>query len=162
MNFRNLIGIFVITSIGGCASTMSEKEYQSFSNFAAYSEKCFQAEYLSPQLYAEAKNAFTYLMSTWNYDQGKLSAMMGEAYSNFSATAQSCRQVEASAYEITATSRQHRANEKQNQEAFNNMISSPSNKNSNTVNCKKTGEFLNAEIKTFSGMVCPLGWLPVY
>jgi hypothetical protein len=34
--------------------------------------------------------------------------------------------------------------------------------NSNTVNCKKMGEFINIEIKTFSGMVCPLGWVPAY
>ena len=33
---------------------------------------------------------------------------------------------------------------------------------SNTVNCKKMGEYLNVEIKTFSGAVCPLGWLKVY
>lgn len=34
--------------------------------------------------------------------------------------------------------------------------------NNNMINCKKMGEFLNVEIKTFSGMVCPLGWLQTY
>lgn len=34
--------------------------------------------------------------------------------------------------------------------------------NNNTVNCKKMGEFLNVEIKTFSGAICPLGWLQAY
>lgn len=42
---------------------------------------------------------------------------------------------------------------------YNNSIPQ---QNSNTVNCKKMGEFLNAEIKTFSGMLCPSGWLPAY
>ncbi len=31
----------------------------------------------------------------------------------------------------------------------------------NTVNCKKLGAFLNAEIRTFQGAVCPIGWLKV-
>ena len=34
--------------------------------------------------------------------------------------------------------------------------------NTNTVNCKKMGEFLNVEIKTFSGAICPLGWIQAY
>ncbi len=34
--------------------------------------------------------------------------------------------------------------------------------NNNTINCKKSNEFLNYEIKTFSGMLCPSGWLPAY
>lgn len=33
---------------------------------------------------------------------------------------------------------------------------------SNTVNCTKMGEFLNQEIKTFRGMVCPIGWMKAY
>ncbi|GAB7229681.1 hypothetical protein VrSk94_33730 [Vibrio rotiferianus] len=33
---------------------------------------------------------------------------------------------------------------------------------SNTVQCYKMGQFLNKEIKTFSGMVCPIGWLQYY
>ncbi len=45
------------------------------------------------------------------------------------------------------------------QRANNELYNSSS---SNTINCKKMGEFLNAEIKTFSGMICPLGWMPVY
>lgn len=28
-----------------------------------------------------------------------------------------------------------------------------------SVNCKQLGAFLNAEIKTFSGGVCPIGWV---
>jgi len=34
--------------------------------------------------------------------------------------------------------------------------------NNNTVQCQKMGEFINVEIKTFQGMVCPLGWLKKY
>ncbi|GHA52703.1 hypothetical protein ACFFLZ_13055 [Photobacterium aphoticum] len=29
----------------------------------------------------------------------------------------------------------------------------------NTVQCYKMGQFLNKEIKTFNGMICPIGWL---
>lgn len=46
---------------------------------------------------------------------------------------------------------------------YNNSMAqqqnSAGNQFRNTVNCKKMGEFLNAEIKTFSGMVCPIGWV---
>lgn len=35
-----------------------------------------------------------------------------------------------------------------------------SNPFSTTINCRKMGEFLNVEIKTFSGSFCPLGWYP--
>lgn len=35
-------------------------------------------------------------------------------------------------------------------------------RNNNTVNCKKMGEFLKVEIKTFSGTLCPLGWYKAY
>lgn len=34
--------------------------------------------------------------------------------------------------------------------------------NNNTINCKKMGEFLNVEIKTFSSSICPLGWIKAY
>jgi hypothetical protein len=54
---------------------------------------------------------------------------------------------------------------KANQRAANALEQGPTNtgyQNSNTVSCKKMGEFINVEIKTFSGMVCPLGWLPAY
>jgi hypothetical protein len=36
------------------------------------------------------------------------------------------------------------------------------NQYNNTVNCKKMGEFLNVEIKTFSGTFCPMGWVTVF
>ena len=37
--------------------------------------------------------------------------------------------------------------------------SGSSNSFSKTVQCTKLGQFLNKEIKTFNGMVCPIGWL---
>lgn len=40
--------------------------------------------------------------------------------------------------------------------------SNPVYQSTNTVNCKKMGEFLNVEIKTFSGAICPLGWIQAY
>lgn len=33
---------------------------------------------------------------------------------------------------------------------------------SDTVNCTKIGELINQEIKTFKGIICPVGWLPTY
>lgn len=48
------------------------------------------------------------------------------------------------------------------QSADAQLYNSTNSSFSNTINCKKIGAVLNAEIKTFSGMVCPLGWLPAY
>jgi len=56
-------------------------------------------------------------------------------------------------------------NMKANEQAASAAQQSSSNtsyQNNNTVQCKRMGEFLNVEIKTFQGMICPLGWLKVY
>lgn len=31
---------------------------------------------------------------------------------------------------------------------------------SNTINCKKMGDFITPEVKTFKGSICPLGYTP--
>ncbi len=44
-----------------------------------------------------------------------------------------------------------------------NNRSSGGGGSSNTINCSRMGDFsFNKEIKTFTGMVCPLGWLQAY
>ena len=52
------------------------------------------------------------------------------------------------------------------QEISNRSLSSPSpsySPPSNTVNCYRTGDLrYNKEIRTFNGMVCPLGWLQAF
>lgn len=47
------------------------------------------------------------------------------------------------------------------QQNFNNMINQKNSYN-NTINCKKMGVALYPEIKTFSSMICPLGWMQAF
>lgn len=56
-------------------------------------------------------------------------------------------------------------NMKANQQAAAAAQQSSNNtsyQNNNTVQCQKLGEFINVEIKTFQGMVCPVGWIKKY
>ena len=44
-----------------------------------------------------------------------------------------------------------------------NKQSSGGSRSSDTINCSRMGDLsFNKEIKTFTGMVCPLGWLQAY
>jgi hypothetical protein len=101
---------------------MSEEKYQQFSNFVGWTQKCFEGNYMSPQTYADTKNAFGYLLNTWNYDSEKLTSMMRGAYAGASATQQSCRQIEANAYQLIAASNQHRSDTRENMKNWNEAI----------------------------------------
>ena len=54
------------------------------------------------------------------------------------------------------------ANQRAANAAAQQNSSSSTYQQNNTVQCKRMGEFLNVEIKTFQGMICPLGWLKAY
>lgn len=106
--------------LAGCATSspqMPESNYQKFSGFIGFLQKCFEQEYIGPQMYADSKNALSYTLSTWSYDQFKLSNMINQAYSNTYANKQDCRQIEANAYQLIANANQHNANVKANQQS---------------------------------------------
>lgn len=112
--------IALCSLLAGCAtssSPMPESHYQNFSGFVGYLQKCFEQEYIEPQMYADSKNALSYTLSTWSYDQSKLSNMINQAYYNTYANKQNCRQTEANAYQLITKAKQHRANVKANQQA---------------------------------------------
>lgn len=116
----------VALSIAGCAttttSTMPEEKYQQFSSFMAWTQKCFENNYMSTQTYADTKNAIGYLVGTWRYDTGKMVSMMRDAYANVTPSQPSCRQTEANAFQLISVANQHRSDEKDNQRYRNEAL----------------------------------------
>ncbi|BCK22593.1 hypothetical protein [Vibrio cholerae] len=117
-----LLSGFMILNLVGCSSPMPDTHYQNFSSFVGHIQKCFEAEYIDSQMYAEAKNAFSYVLSTWDYDSTKLSKMINESYSITYVTQASCRQTQADAYQLIANVKQHRVNQKESQQAWDNAM----------------------------------------
>ncbi len=68
------------------------------------------------------------------------------------------RNLEANQRASLAAQRAASAAEQQN---FNNIMNR-NNSSSNTINCKRMGVSLYPEIKTFSSMICPLGWMQAF
>jgi uncharacterized membrane protein len=80
-------------------------------------------------LYADTKNAFKYTLTTWDYDQNKMSTMLDDAYSQVNPDARECRQVEANALEMVShinqlkvDRNQQRADKRQKQADINNAL----------------------------------------
>ena len=67
------------------------------------------------------------------------------------------REVEAAAYKSMNTWEEYKQQQQQNTQQQQST-----NTSSNTVQCQKLGDYFNREIKTFPGMICPLGYLKVY
>jgi hypothetical protein len=114
----------VAISLAGCAttSTMPEEKYQQFSSFMGWTQKCFESNYMSPQTYADTKNATGYLLGTWRYETGKMEAMMRDAYAKAYASESNCRQTEANAYQLISVANQHRSDKKENQRNWNEAL----------------------------------------
>ena len=101
---------------------MPEDKYQQFSSFIGWTQKCFENNHMSPQTYADTKNAVGYLLGTWRYDTGKMGSMMRDAYARISPSKASCRQTEANAYQLIALANQHRGDEKESQRNWNEAL----------------------------------------
>ncbi|MDF5483147.1 hypothetical protein P3672_17685 [Vibrio parahaemolyticus] len=118
---------FCAIIMSGCATSqkMPEQHYKGFSEFIGYLHKCFEAEYIEPKMFAETKNSFSYVLSTWSYDQYKLESMISSEYSKAYANKKNCRQLEAQAYQMNSKAAQHsstvKANAQANQQAWDNL-----------------------------------------
>lgn len=122
---RSAIYWMVATSLtAGCAtkSVMPEGKYQHFAEFVGYTQNCFERGHLSPQLYADAKNAVSHLLGTWDFDQAKMTFMMKTAYMQGSPDASTCRQIEANAYQLISVANQHKSDVKESQQQLSSAI----------------------------------------
>jgi len=111
-------------NIGGCATTrtLPEEKYEQFSSFAGWAQKCFESNFISPQMYAETKNAFAYTLGTWSYDTGKMQSMIRSAYISASPNVAGCRQTEANAHQLIAAANQNRSDRRESQRSLNEAV----------------------------------------
>ena len=79
-------------------------------------------------------------------------------YSQDAEFALKVRNLEANQRAAVAAQRSASAAEQQN---FNKIMNQ-NNSFNNTINCKRMGVSLYPEIKTFSSMICPLGWMQAF
>lgn len=122
MKIKLLSGITALTLIG-CASPMPDAHYQHFSDFFVHLHQCFEKEYINPQMYAEAITAGAYMLNTWEYDQNKLSSMVVQSAGSITYVTQaSCRKTQADAYQFITNAEQHRVNQKESQQAWDNAM----------------------------------------
>lgn len=119
-----LYALAAALTVGGCAttSTLPEAKYEQFSRFAGWTQKCFENNFISPQMYAETKNALAYTLGTWNYDTGKMQSMIRSAYTSATPNAGGCRQTEANAYQLIAAVNQNRSDRKESQRSLNESV----------------------------------------
>lgn len=108
--------------LSGCASRMEPYQYESFSSTAGQIEKCFQAGYMEPKLYAQALESFSYLVNTWAYDRKKMESSMMQGYAKAYASHQNCQNAKALAYNLISNAGSHREQKRYNQEAINNTL----------------------------------------
>lgn len=116
--------VITVILITGCATTspMPETHYKEISSFAANLHQCFEKDYISPQLYADTKNAVSYTLNTWSYDENKLKSMADDVYRQINPDQRICRQVEAAAYQLLSRNNQHRVDQRQNQTDINDAL----------------------------------------
>lgn len=119
-----LYALAAALTVGGCATTrtMPDEKYEQFSRFAAWTQRCFENNFMSPQMYAETKNAVGYMLGTWSYDTGKIQSMMRSAYADAVPNAASCRQIEANAHQLIATAKQNKSDRKESQRSLNEAV----------------------------------------
>lgn len=125
------MGLTSVLALSSCAtsSPMPDEKYAQFAGFAAGTQKCFEAGLMEPKMYAETKDATRVVLGSWTLDNAKMKNAMAESYRQLrTPTAQDCRQVEGTAYEMIGASGRHRANVEANdrdmKEAVNQFNSS--------------------------------------
>lgn len=152
-----MIKILLMTTVtvilAGCSNNkvLTDDKYKQLGIMSGGLQKCFEIGAITPKTYSDANRSISYILNTWQYDQQKLNSIRSNAYS--SVKKENCRQVEAIAHGYNSEV----AERKKSISTQNSNIGAPSY-NSN-INCKKLGEFINPEIKTFANGFCPIGWI---
>ena len=126
---RGFVITCLIFSLIGCVNTnntMPKSQYVLLSDFSGMLQRCFNDGMISTRTYADAKNAFSYTLNTWDYDQKILNTMMSNAYSNATPTASSCRRSEADTFQFISLVDKRDSNnqriQKQNFESWENTL----------------------------------------
>lgn len=138
---KSLILAIVSYALSGCATPMSDAQYIYFASQASATERCFNNNHISAELYANGVRAIAYNTSTWKYDREKLlmkhNKINKETRENSEAfDAQFCNQFSATLYQTIAQASQHRDNAR---EAKRQLKENNRNNTQRTTTCNTIG-----------------------
>lgn len=91
-------------SLVGCATRrqLPDEAYVDAGRMLGASKRCFEANLMSPQLYANTERAIEYRLASYEVDQATLIAQKMRAWSNTKASPELCRNAEAAAFKVIA------------------------------------------------------------
>jgi hypothetical protein len=99
----------------GCAKKlMPEGSYKLRAFHAAEVAKCFRAEYITPEVYANDRLAAVWFLSVYDYDSNKLDKLYQARVTQFRPSQSLCRQPEADANSSIRIHQQIQAKQTQN------------------------------------------------
>jgi len=140
-------------------------------------ETCYNHNFYTLDEHTSYQQAINYSFSTWKFDSkliasetNNLRTIIQKNISKGSNVSSTCKQWKPSMVQTVNSATNHynqvQRNIQRNHEIQRAKASAPKVQSSSssstwkkTVNCKKMGQFLNAEIKTFQGTFCPIGWV---
>ncbi|MDD1824299.1 hypothetical protein LRP52_19100 [Photobacterium sp. ZSDE20] len=161
------LSLLALVALTGCANTQTNtnppitKEAAQMANRVKYiNTQCYTNGYYSSEEMGKISWAVTYSLATWDLSKFDFDALQKETndfYSGYTFDSGFCK-----AAGVDLVSYYHKAMNHSNQVKQMMSQRQPTTSSSSypsSVNCKQLGAFLNAEIKTFSGGVCPIGWV---
>jgi hypothetical protein len=121
MSLRNFSISILLLAAAGCTTLdpMPEGHYNQYASRIALLQKCFEAEHVSPQFYAESRGALAYGLTTWIYDQDKFSRITGYKYSISTASRSKCRSLQGEMYQMIAMVEERKAEVQASNQANN-------------------------------------------
>ncbi|EGR0376520.1 hypothetical protein ABXZ74_003953 [Vibrio parahaemolyticus] len=121
MSTKKLASLLGVLLVSGCAQTMPDTHYDTFAMQWTVLHKCFNNGSMTPQLFAQAKSAFSYALGTWSYDDARLSSAIDDKQ-YYEPTEQDCRIAEANAYQMINEAEQRKQEAAENAKAFNDAM----------------------------------------
>ena len=115
--------VLFITGCTGGRQAMPESTYHEYADFRAHLQKCFEQEYIDPQLMSETDQAIAQLINQWSFDLNRILTLMENRYYQINiVNSNICRNVQVAAYQSIQLARQQRERVRQNREDWNNAM----------------------------------------
>lgn len=151
---KYLLIVLILLVMTGCSASLTEDNLESFANSKAVLTTCAIAKEYSEHDVSRYAQAWQYNISSWaNVDWKRVNKRTHEITNNYSPYAPNikpwCAQARIDFEGSISNANTHKRN---TQSQSTSTLKS-------TSQCKKLGAFLTPEIKTFSGVMCPIGWV---
>ncbi|MEF1312021.1 hypothetical protein QTO01_18190 [Vibrio mytili] len=176
---KGITALLFTTVLSGCQSMVSkpdmpEQNYNYYATLYVAVGECLEKNHYSMNEAQRMSDAVGYAINSWKYDpitMNKDINRINRRYSNMSSSylAKSCSENRKYLVRLMTDVEQVMLNDKRKHEVkvanataiANTTNSYNSNTLKNTVQCKSI-DIMNPEIKTFNGVICPIGWLKVF